>query len=140
MTKHPEPASTNVEDLLVAIAPFEQAFMGSGPFQSGAMMAGAQAEQTPAEAMQTFVPIPFSGSAFQKGIREDSSENGARNGNSQPETLPLRPVIPESSKARREGSPARNTRGRNDSESKRDGASDQVHILPSQRGQYKRKD
>jgi len=133
--KHPAPASAGVDVLMSAIAPFETLFTNSGSAQNGASSAGANAEFDPLAAMTA------SFSALERGVAPGAENEavGAKTHPPQPSHFPFKPSLPEKSQGNR-AEEGRLTRPGQDGAGKKPGSFlDQLQILPSRRGQYKRK-
>lgn len=133
--KHPTPPSDGVDVLMSAIAPFERLFTSSDSAQNGVSSAAAHAE------FDLLAAMPASLSAPEPGVAP-AAENeavGAQKLPSQPSLFPFKPSAPEKSEGNREEESGRTRPGQNGAGRKPGGFLDQLQILPSRRGQYKKK-
>jgi len=133
--KHPAPPSSGIDVLMNAIAPFEALFTQSDSAQKDVPSAAGHAEFDPLAAM------PASFSAPEPGVaaRAEDGAVGARKHPPQQSFLPFKPSVPEKSEGSRGEESGRTRPEPNGAGRKPGGFFDQLQILPSRRGQYKKK-
>jgi hypothetical protein len=133
--RRPAPQIPGVEVLMNAIAPFETLFTQSDSAQNGVPSAAAHAEFDPLAAMQNSISFPEPGLA-------PAAENGAGGATKhplQPGFQPTKPDLPAKSRGFRGEESGRARPGQNGAGKKPGSFLDQLQILPSRRGQYKKK-
>ena len=141
LAKHPASPSAGIESLMSAIAPFEQMFTRMEP-------ASARNEDSPVPApaefdlpasLRAFIPISESGVSPEAngGIAAESS--GANGDHLNSTSFSPKPDPQAKTKGRRgeENEPSRS--GQKVAKEKLPGPFEQLQILPSRRGQYKKK-
>jgi hypothetical protein len=133
--KHPAPPSSGIDVLMSAIAPFETLFTQSGSAQKDVPSAAEHAEFDPLAAMPASFSAPEPGAA---AGAEDGAV-GAKKHPPQQSFLPFKPSVPEKSEGNRGEESERTRPEQNGAGRKPGGFFDQLQILPSRRGQYKKK-
>lgn len=133
--RHHAPPSDGVDVLMNAIAPFETLFTNFDSAQNGIPSAAAHAELDPFAATQNSIPLPETG--VTPGVENEAV--GAKNPPQQPNSLPLKPSVPTKSRGNRGEENGRTRSGQNGAGKKPGSFLDQLQILPSRRGQYKKK-
>jgi hypothetical protein len=138
------------ETLMRAIAPFELMFnpMESAHAQNGGSPEDARNGLHAPSETRAFIPIPEAevfpaaenGAAAMHGNDAAATkDNGAQRRPSQPKSFPQKPALPARSKALRGEDGERSPREPKGPGQETGGFLDQLHILPSRRGQYKKK-
>lgn len=122
LAKHGTQRSAEAENLLKHIAPFESLFDGTGAAGNFAPRAAGQAE--PEAPLHPMVQVPESEGVAGATNGDGAQDSGRPKITSEPEILPWNLVRPRKSKTRGNGGES----------------VDDVQILPSKRGQYRRKD
>jgi hypothetical protein len=133
--KRPAPLSAGVDVLMNAIAPFETLFTKSDSAQNGVPAAAGHGELDLLAAMSASFSAPVPGVA-------PGAEHGAVDAKEHPPRqsfLPFKPPVPEKSEGNREEESDRPRPGQNGVGKKPGSFFDQLQILPSRRGQYKKK-
>jgi hypothetical protein len=133
--KHPAPPSDGIDVLMSAIAPFETLFTQSDSAPNDVSSAAAHAELDPLAAM----PASFSAPEPAVAAGAENGPVGAKKHPPQPSFLPLKPSVPEKSQGNRGEEGGRTRPGRNGAGKTPGSFLDQLQILPSRRGQYKKK-
>ena len=137
LAKRPAQPSAGVDVLMSAIAPFETLFTRFDSAQNN--VPSEAPHMDPLAAMQTSIPFPEPGVA-------PGAENGAMGGEKvakkhqpQPSFLPFEPDRSAKSRGYRGEENGRTRPGQNGAGKKPGSFIDQLQILPSRRGQYKKK-
>ncbi|MGO8933733.1 MAG: hypothetical protein ACLPLZ_02820 [Terracidiphilus sp.] len=133
--KHPAPPSDGIDVLMSAIAPFEALFTQGDSAPNDVPSAAADAEFDPLAAAPASFSAPEPGDAA-------GAENGpvdAENTPPQPSFLPFEPPLPEKIPDNRGEESGRIRPGRSGAGKPPGSFLDQLQILPSRRGQYKKK-
>jgi hypothetical protein len=133
--RHPAPPSAGVEELMSAIAPFETLFTNSDSAQNGVPSAAAHAE------LDLLAAMPASFSAPEHGVAPgaESGAVGAKTHPPQPNFHPSEQDLPAKSRGDRREENGRSRPGQNGAGKKPGSFLEQLQILPSRRGQYKKK-
>ena len=133
--KHPAPLDAGVDVLMSAIAPFETLFTNFDSVQNGVPSAAVHSELDLLAAM----PASFSAPEAEVAAREENEAVGAKTHPPQPSFLPFKASVPEKSQGSRGEESGRTRPGQNGVGKKPSSFLDQLQILPSRRGQYKKK-
>jgi hypothetical protein len=133
--KHPPPPSSGIDVLMSAIAPFETLFTQSDSAQKDVPSAAAHAEFDPLAAMPASFSAPEPGAA----AGAESGAVGAKKHPPQQSFLSFKPSVPEKSDGNRGEESERSRPEQNGAGRKPGGFFDQLQILPSRHGQYKKK-
>jgi hypothetical protein len=133
--RRPAAQISGVEVLMNAIAPFETLFTQGDSAQNGVPSAAAHAEFDPLAAMQNSILFPEPGVA----PGAENGAGGAKKHPLQPNFQPTKPDLPAKSRGFRGEENGRTRPGQNGAGKKPGSFLDQLQILPSQRGQYKKK-
>ena len=139
LARHPEPPSTETELLMNAIAPFEPRIDQMAPTQSAASSPVPQARPDIAVPVRTFIPVPEPGVVPAATNGALSQADGSRSVTAQPRFLPPKRATPAKNREQRAGSGNAARRGKSPAKEEHGQALDEVQILPSRRGQYKKK-
>ena len=133
--RHPAPPSAGVDLLMSAIAPFETRFAQFDSAQHGVPSAAAHAE------LDLLAAMPASFSAPEHGVAPaaESGAVGAKTHPPQPNFHPSEQDLPAKSRGNHGEENKRPRPGQNGVGKKPGSFFDQLQILPSRRGQYKKK-
>jgi len=133
--RHPAPPSTGVDVLMNAIAPFETLFTQFNSAQNGVPSAAAHAE------FDLLAATPASFSVPEPGVAPgaESGTVDAKTHPPQPGFLPFKPSVPANSRGNRGEENGLTRPGQSGAGKKPRSFLDQLQILPSRRGQYKKK-
>ena len=138
-TRRPAQPSAGVETLMSAIAPFETLFTQMDSAQNGVLSGAGHVEPEPLAAMHASIPLPESGVEPEAENGTAANENGAKKHPSQPNFLPSKPVGPAKAGGHRGENHGGTRPVQNAAVQMSGGILDQLQILPSRRGQYKKK-
>ncbi len=139
LARHPEPPSTETELLMNAIAPFEPRIDQMAPTQSAASSPVPQARPDIAVPVRTFIPVPEPGVVPAATNGALSQADGSRSVTAQPRFLPPKRATVANNRAQRADNGHAARRGKSSVKEEQGQALDEVQILPSRRGQYKKK-
>jgi hypothetical protein len=134
------PQSAEGELLMTQIAPFEPLLNPAEPAQRLLPAQATQAEPKRVEPARTFIPVPEAEVTAAAKSGAGSPGNGSQRGEAQSKFHLTKRVKPAKSRAQRGEGDGRTNRGPNHGTQERAAVSDEVWILPSKKGQYKRKD
>jgi len=134
-----EPPSTETGLLMNAIAPFEPRIEQMAPTQSAAPAPVPQEQPDIAVPVRTFIPVPEPGVVPAATNGALSQADGSRSVTAQPRFLPQKRATPAKNREQRAGNGNAARRGKSPEKEEHGQALDEVQILPSRRGQYKKK-
>ena len=132
--------SAEAELLMRAIAPFEPLFNHTEPGHSSVPAYTLEVEAEHAAAARTFNPIPGPGYAPPVANEGSAHGNGSPQVANQREFHASRSVAPERNGAPHGGNGGHTRRAQGHATHDQGGASDDVQILPSKHGQYRKND
>lgn len=138
MERHAVQQSAEVELLMRAITPFEPLFNHTKPAHSSGHACTPELEAEHTAAAHTFIPIAGLEIAPAAANEADAHSNGSRHVAKQRESRSSKSAAPESNGTRRGGNGDQARRGQNQSMREQGDVLDDVQILPSKRGQYKK--
>ncbi len=122
-----------------AIAPFEPRIDQMAPTQSAVPSPVPEEQPDIAVPARTFIPVPESGVVPAAANGALSQADGPRSVTAQPRFLPPKRATPANNRAQRAGNGHAARRGKSPVNEEHGQAMDEVQILPSRRGQYKKK-
>jgi hypothetical protein len=140
LAKRPAPPSAGIEMLMNAIAPFESLFNHTGPAHSSGPAYTPEVEAEHTAAAHTLIPIPGLEIAPAAANGANAHGNGSRQVAKPGEFHPSGSAAPGQNGARREENGSRTRHGQGHAMHEQGDLLEDVQILPSKRGQYKKND
>jgi len=137
--RHLGPPSADTELLMNAIAPFEPRIEQTAPTQSAAPAPVPQEQPEIAVPVRTFIPVPEPGVVPAATNGALSRADGSRTVTAQPRFLPLKRATPAKNREQRAGNGNAARRGISPEKEEHGQVLDEVQILPSRRGQYRKR-
>jgi hypothetical protein len=137
LAKRAAQPSAGVDVLMSAIAPFETLFTRFDSAQNNVPSEAPQMD--PPAALQTSIPFPEPGVAPGAENGAMGGEKAAKEHSLRPNFLPFEPDVSAKSREYRGEENGRTRPGQNGAGKKPGSFLDQLQILPSRRGQYKKK-
>ena len=139
LSRRPLPPSAGIDVLMSAIAPFETLFAQFDSTQNGVSSAPPDPETDLLAAMSASYSAPEPGLAPEAENGAMCGNNGSKKDPPQPSSGPSKQDLPTKSRGYRGEENGRARPGQNGNGKKPGSFLDQLQILPSRRGQYKKK-